>query len=299
LEIINYTNCPVCGSHNLFPVFEAKDYTVSSRLFALWECKHCSLRFTQDAPAAAFIGQYYQSDNYISHSDTKQGLVNTLYHHVRKRTLTHKQKLIARITGQDKGSLLDIGSGTGAFASHMEKAGWKVMGLEPDEQTRRRAHERYSIQLKPSEELFSISPGSYDAVTMWHVLEHVHDLHGYIHQLQRILKVTGKAFIAVPNYTSYDASVYKQYWAAYDVPRHLYHFSPAAMKMLLTKHQLKLLRTEPMWYDSFYVSMLSEKYKTGAPGYMKAFFSGISSNLRAAVDKEKCSSLIYVIEKNL
>lgn len=295
MERINYANCPCCGSADTGLGLTAKDHTVSGEVFSIWQCARCTLRFTQGAPNQASIGRYYQAENYISHTDTKAGIINGLYHRVRKRTLVGKEQLIKKYTGLSTGNLLDIGAGTGAFCRHMKEAGWAVTGLEPDEATRLRAHELHGLTLQPADELFRLSLHSYDALTLWHVLEHVHALHAYMKRIGEILTPQGKAFIAVPNYTSYDASVYKQYWAAYDVPRHLYHFSPRSMQFLLKKHRLTLAAVEPMWYDSFYVSMLSEQYKSGKAGYAKACAVGLASNARALFNKRRCSSVIYVI----
>jgi 2-polyprenyl-3-methyl-5-hydroxy-6-metoxy-1,4-benzoquinol methylase len=177
----------------------------------------------------------------------------------------------------------------------MEQSGWNVTGLEPDEAARVKAKELYGLNLHQSEELFNLSTETFDAITLWHVLEHVHDLHQYLDQLKRLLKPNGVLFIAVPNYTCYDAEIYKEYWAGYDVPRHLYHFSPTSVTQLLLKHSLQLKEIKPMWYDSFYVSMLSEKYKTGKNNILIALWNGYVSNLKALFNKEKCSSLIYIV----
>ncbi len=297
MGIINYASCPCCDSNDITKKLTAKDYTVSKENFEIWHCNACSARFTQDIPDPSSIGKYYQSENYISHTDTKKGLVNSLYHIVRKRTLYQKQRLIEQFSGLKNGSLLDIGAGTGAFASHMKKAGWTVLGLEPDETTRQRAFDLHEISLQSTGELFKLAPQSFDAVSMWHVLEHVHPLHDYLNQINKVLKPSGRAFIAVPNYTSYDAELYKGYWAAYDVPRHLYHFSPGSMKLLIEKHGMQLDRLQPMWYDSFYVSMLSEQYKSEKSNNFRAFINGLRSNITAYSNYEKCSSVIYVVKK--
>jgi SAM-dependent methyltransferase len=296
--LIHYDICPSCGSANLVPQFSATDHTVSHKDFLIMECGDCHLRFTQDVPDAASIGHYYRSEEYISHTDTRKGLVNSLYHLVRKQTLSRKHRLIQDATRLDKGSLLDIGAGTGAFAGYMKQHEWEVTGLEPDEPARALAASRYGLQLLPTEQLSELKAESFDAVTLWHVLEHVHTLHPYLEQLKKILKREGRIFIAVPNYTSYDAAVYTRYWAAYDVPRHLYHFSPDSLATLLNIHGLKLQATQPMWYDSFYISLLSEKYRNQGRGNMlRAGFTGAISNLKAFVDKSRCSSLVYVVGK--
>lgn len=296
--MITYTSCPVCKSNNILFFFSAKDYTVSGETFSIEKCHNCTFLFTQHVAEQKEIGRYYASENYISHSDTAVGFVNRMYHAIRKRTLHSKRKLIKKYTKKDNGSILDVGCGTGAFLNTMKTAGWKITGLEPDETARENAETLYGIKPQPSQDIFTLPPTSFDAITMWHVLEHVHQLHEYIEQLKNLINVNGKIFIALPNYTSYDAQYYRKYWAAYDVPRHLYHFSPKSMKILLEQHGLIVKETLPMWYDSFYVSMLSEKYKNGKSNMVKAFFIGLISNLKTILAPQKCSSLIYIIEKN-
>lgn len=292
---IHYTGCPVCGSPGIKYVFSVRDHSVSQEEFKIFECNKCSLRFTQDIPPQEMIGTYYKSEDYISHTNTSKGLVNRLYQSVRKRTLRNKQKLIQRLTGLENGSLLDIGSGTGAFANQMKAAGWEVTALEPDPGARKIGKELYNLEIQALENFFQLPQASFDTITLWHVLEHVHELHRYVEQFKFLLKPGGKLFVAVPNYTSKDASTYQAYWAAYDVPRHLYHFSPKAMKELMYKHDLKIAECLPMWYDSFYVSLLSSKYKKGKTNLVSAFFKGLGSNIKAMGDKQRCSSVIYVI----
>lgn len=297
--MIHYSHCPVCKKDSITRVFSAEDHTVSHQRFEIWHCNNCSARFTQDIPAQEAIGAFYASENYISHSDTKEGLVNRLYHTVRKRTLQSKMQLVKKETGKKQGTLLDIGCGTGAFLNTMQQAGWKITGLEPDEQARNKAAALYNISAREPGQLFNLPPGGFDAITMWHVLEHVHDLHGYVAQLKKLLAPGGRIFIAVPNYTSYDASVYKEYWAAYDVPRHLYHFSPRSMDVLTGMYGLTVNAIHPMWFDSFYVSMLSEQYLgKGKGNNVRAGIRGLLSNMKTMFDKKKCSSVIYVLAES-
>jgi len=295
--MIHFPGCPVCGSENIQFSLSAKDHTVSQNEFPVWHCNACTARFTQDVPAEKEIGSYYASESYVSHSGTKKGIVNKLYHMVRQRTLRSKRKLVINATGKANGTILDIGCGTGAFLHNMQEAGWNITGLEPDDIARSKANELYSIAPQDPSKLFELQPGSYNAITMWHVLEHVHNLHGYLQKINELLAPGGRVFIAVPNYTSYDAAAYKEHWAAWDVPRHLYHFSPASMEQLLNKFGLKLLTCKPMWYDSFYVSMLSEQYKNGKGNLIRASWIGFISNLKAIGNKRKCSSVIYVVGK--
>ena len=297
-KLIHYKGCPLCNSTEIAEALTARDHTVSQKTFSIWECSNCTLRFTQDVPDAASIVAYYQSEDYISHTNTRKGLVNSLYHMVRKQTLSDKRRLLCSATRMKSGKMLDIGAGTGAFVAHMKENDWDVTGLEPDEKAREVALTQNNVQLLSISEFYSLPPDSYDAITLWHVLEHVHDLHAYIGQLARLLKKEGRIFIAVPNYTSYDAKNYDAYWAAYDVPRHLYHFSPKALNALVKQHGFTIAAHKPMWFDSFYVSMLSEQYKTGKNNLFSAFWNGLRSNIRTTNNVKRCSSVIYIIRKS-
>ena len=294
---IHYNDCPACGSSSIKPVLTAIDHTVSGEKFAIWECADCTLRFTQDVPAEKSIERYYQSEDYISHTNTSKGFINRIYLAVRKRTLKQKIKLIGSVTNLKGGRILDLGSGTGAFVHEMQSHGWNATGLEPDGGARKIAKEMFDCELKNVDELFKLEKNSFDVITLWHVLEHVHDLHNYLRQLRSLLKENGRLIIAVPNYTSVDAGFYKENWAAYDVPRHLYHFSPVAMEKLMLTQGMSILAYKPMWFDSFYVSLLSEKYKKGKTNFIAATWTGLRSNLDALKDTKKCSSLIYIISK--
>lgn len=294
---VHYTNCPVCGSIEINPLLTAKDYSVSKEEFVIWQCSNCTLRFTQDVPDETSIGKYYQSSDYISHSNTKKGLVNQLYQKVRNYTLNQKASLITGKTVK-QGSILDLGAGIGVFLNTMKQKGWEISGIEPDEGARQQAKKLFNIELKDTGTLDQLTANSFDAITLWHVLEHVHQLHSYVERLKALLKPNGKIFIAVPNYESFDSSVYKLYWAAYDVPRHLYHFTPRAIKVLMEKHGLKVVSKKPMWFDSFYISLLSSKYKNGKTNWIGAGIAGVRSNLNALFNGDRCSSIIYIIEKN-
>lgn len=288
--------CPVCGSNAVSRALEAKDHTVSKQIFEIWSCQDCSFRFTQGVPGPESIGTYYKSDTYVSHSNTKKGLINRLYHAVRKRTLQQKLHLVRQVSGQMEGSLLDVGAGTGAFASVMQGAGWKVTGLEPDQDARKNAARDFQVQLQDLSHLFELPAGHYDAITLWHVLEHVHQLHEYLDTFKKILTEDGTLIIAVPNFTSFDAKYYGRDWAAWDVPRHLWHFSPKSMEVLMKKHGLLVTKMLPMKFDSYYVSMLSEGYHRGKRNLLRAFWEGLSSNQKAQGDPRKYSSVIYIIK---
>jgi 2-polyprenyl-3-methyl-5-hydroxy-6-metoxy-1,4-benzoquinol methylase len=286
--------CPVCNSNSTAPLFDVIDHSVSGEVFPVWCCNACAVAFTVGVPDIEHIGPYYQSDVYISHSETKKGLVNKLYHLVRKITLKQKVKLVENVSGLNKGKLLDIGSGTGAFASAMKEAGWKVVALEPDEAARNNARAIHGVHALSGEQIYTVSE-QFDVITLWHVLEHVHDLQGYVNRFVQMLKPGGRLIIAVPNYTSKDAAIYGTDWAAWDVPRHLYHFSPDSIKQLMNRNGMEVKEMKPMWFDSFYVSMLSEQYRKGS--MIRGVVNGLRSNIHALGNTSRCSSVIYVIGK--
>lgn len=289
--------CPGCGSPETLPVLEATDHTVSGQQFTIRECRSCSLRFTSPVPAQDEIGRFYQSEDYISHSDTRTGLVNKLYHLVRIFSLRQKKKWVETATARKTGRLLDIGCGTGAFLHVMKEGGWVGAGLEPDGGARQVAAEKYGLSVLAPGELYRLPRASFEAVTLWHVLEHVHDLHGYLDQIRTLLVPGGKAFVAVPNYTSPDARKYASGWAAYDVPRHLYHFSPAAFGSLAARHGFRVVRHVPMPFDAFYISLLSEKYVSGRTSYLSSLLTGLHSWRNARRRPLEASSVLYILDR--
>ncbi|MBI1343369.1 MAG: methyltransferase domain-containing protein [Terrimonas sp.] len=294
---IHHVVCPICGAGDVKNIFSVRDRTVSQENFRVVECNSCGLRYTQDAPDQASIGDYYKSEDYISHTDSSKTVINRLYKFVRHFTIRSKMKIVQRMTALKRGNLLDVGSGTGFFAGAMKKAGWQVTGLEPDQGARNVALASHQVKLEGMDELFRLPESSFDAITLWHVLEHVHELKRYVHQFRLLLREKGRILIAVPNYTAHDATVYQEYWAAYDVPRHLYHFSPESMKRLMDEQGMIIEKKIPMFVDSYYVSLLSSKYKKGKTNWWGALFTASVSNAKALFRPERCSSVIYVIRK--
>lgn len=293
--MITYLNCPVCEGTNFAEVMKAKDFTVSGELFGISHCNDCQHRFTNPVPSQEEIGPYYKSEDYVSHTNTGKGFIHGIYQMVRRFTLKSKRRLVCDASGLSNGKLLDVGSGAGAFLATMKLAGWECAGIEPDADARTVAKKDFGVEARPAEDFLGLMEGTQDVITMWHVLEHVHELQGYMTKLKALLKPNGKLLIAVPNYSSKDAKLYQANWAAYDVPRHLYHFCPTSMRSLLKRHGLKLVATHRMPFDSFYVSMLTERNTNGS--MIRGIWNGWRSWWVAFFDREHCSSLIYVIEK--
>ena len=273
-----------------------EDYTVSNKKFDLLYNSNLDMLETFPQPKEGDLAQYYESENYISHTDSKKSFIDKLYQIVKKHTLKNKLKLINSFETEGK-NILDIGCGTGDFLSVCKRDAWNVVGIEPNEKARTLAN----IKLfgnSPSQvlsDVIQINSKKFDVITLWHVLEHIPDLATYISTLKMLLKPTGVLVVAVPNFKSYDAAYYKQFWAAFDVPRHLWHFSQKAIQLLFSKAEMKLVKIIPMKFDAFYVSLLSEKNKNGNTNYLKAFFVGFLSNIKALKTKEY-SSLIYLIK---
>ncbi len=286
-------NCPVCGSEKSDLFITAKDYFLTGEKFSIVRCNECGFRYTNPRPEAEELTKYYDSSEYISHSDSHKGIFASVYQLVRKYTLGRKLALINRY--QPKGEILDIGCATGQFLNFMKKNGWNTTGIEPDIKTRERAVSEYGLQVFPEDQLDVFGKSSFDVITMWHVLEHVSKLNERIAQLKVLLKPKGTVFIAVPNCDAYEAKKYGAFWAGYDLPRHLYHFSKPDMKLLMENHGFTIVNILPMRFDAFYVSLLSGKYRDGKMHWLPSLWNGFWSNLKAG-NKNDYSSLIYVIK---
>jgi len=278
-------------SKNLKNYLTVKDNSVSKETFELLYDENLDFLITSPKPSENDLGRYYESDDYISHTDGKRSVFEKAYHFIKNIALKNKLSLINDLQ-KSKGILLDIGAGTGDFLLVAKQNGWKTIGIEPSEKAKAIA-EKKGVELKSN--LSNFANHSFDVITMWHVLEHVPNLENQIKELKRLVKPNGSIIIAVPNFKSFDAKYYKEFWAAYDVPRHLWHFSKTAIEKLFAQEDLRLEKILPMKFDSFYVSLLSEKYKTGKMNYIKAFSIGLKSNLKAKKNFEY-SSHIYVLK---
>ena len=281
-----------------------QDHTVSKEYFELLFDDNLEMFVTSPKPEESDLTKYYESDEYISHSNTKKSIIDKIYHLVRKYTIHQKIKLLDTFDKTYK-TILDIGAGTGDFLLACKKNDWEIKGIEPNVKAKAIAIKKFQSSkaniyntiedLKTAVKKQHLK--TFDVITMWHVLEHVPNLTEYISTLKQLLKPNGTLVIAVPNFKSYDAEHYKEFWAAYDVPRHLWHFSRIAIEKLFKAENMKVVNVLPMKFDSFYVSLLSEKYKTGSSNFLKAFYIGLQSNLKAKSTKEY-SSLIYIIQNS-
>tara|TARA_R110001599_G_scaffold160515_1_gene348305 strand:- start:16409 stop:17290 length:882 start_codon:yes stop_codon:yes gene_type:complete len=291
----NLEQCPLCGNPHFEHHSTVSDHFLSHEVFELMECSSCHLVFTNPRPTQTEIGPYYKSTDYISHSNKTKSISSILYKLVRSYTLRKKYKLIQSLLGQTSEiHHLDYGSGTGHFIDYTSKRGWVSKGYEPDQNAL--AHNNKSIQKLILHNFESIQLNTYDVITLFHVLEHVHDLNTVLELLIKQLKPNGILLLALPNHKSFDAEHYQQNWAGYDVPRHLYHFERNSVKFLAQQHGLKIDKIEPMVFDSFYVSMLSEKYVGNSMTLVRGILNGFKSN-RKATSNGEYSSLIYILRK--
>jgi 2-polyprenyl-3-methyl-5-hydroxy-6-metoxy-1,4-benzoquinol methylase len=289
--MISIIECPICKKKDLQHLTRCTDFTVSHETFDIRVCNHCNFGITTPRPENEKLGSYYESAEYVSHSGKTSGGVGAVYKIARNFTLNWKKALIKK--HKRTGSILDFGCGTGEFLHTMQTSGWRIDGVEPTAIARTKA-ETLTNQKIQSE---LTTDKKFDVITAWHVVEHVPNLMETVSKLKSLLTKDGIIFIAVPNFESPDAKKYKEHWAAFDVPRHLWHFSKKSINEILRQHGLKLITTVPMKLDAYYVSLLSEKYrnenKLSIGTMINASLSGLTSNMKASKNTNH-SSLIYI-----
>ena len=295
--MVHHTVCPLCSSDKIGLQLNCTDHFISGKEFAVYKCAACGFSFTQNYPEEREIAAFYESDSYISHSDTSVGFSNKLYRFARSLMLYRKKRLIQKITGLKKGTILDIGSGTGHFAYTMKKAGWLVKGIEINEKARNFAITHFDLDISSPDKISEINTGSFDCITLWHVLEHFHDPFNYFSEIYTLLKPGAVCVVALPNNSSYDAEHYNRFWAAWDVPRHLWHFNPVTFRLFseMAGFSLEKLRSLPL--DVFYISTLSEKYKGSGLSFIRGMAIAAWFAFLSFFNKKGSSSIIYILRK--
>lgn len=291
-KLIEINKCPLCSSDHISSYLNTKDFFFTQEEFSLTRCENCDFVFTNPIPKD--LSKYYETPDYLSHNTSDSGLLGKLYSTLRNINIKRKYKLVSKYCLQ--GNFLDIGCGTGELLSFFNKNNWSVTGVEPNKSAREFGRKTYDINIFNENKLDELNPGTFDIISMWHVLEHVPDLHNRLSQMLKLLKKDGTIFIALPNLASPDSKKYKEYWSALDVPRHLYHFTQNTFEQLISSHNMKLVHAEPMKFDSYYVSMLSEKYLKNPLYFPVAVINGFLSNLKARKENNY-SSMIFVVKK--
>jgi 2-polyprenyl-3-methyl-5-hydroxy-6-metoxy-1,4-benzoquinol methylase len=291
-------HCLICGEKRFKTIFNCTDSLVSGEDFAISVCENCGFTMTVSPPDEKNIGNYYLSENYISHSDLKRSLTEKLYHFARNYMLHNKWRLINKMTGLKSGELLDIGSGTGYFPAYMQNKGWITNGVEISDFARNYSYSKFGLEVYSPDKIEALSGKSYDCITLWHVLEHFQNPVYWLEKIRYLLKDDGVCLIAVPNASSTDAKWFRQFWAAYDVPRHLWHFSPDTLTKLITKNGFSLVRIKNMPLDVFYISILSYRNKKRCFPLIRGLITGSIISLRNIFRKNAASSLIYILRKS-
>ncbi|MGC9373808.1 MAG: class I SAM-dependent methyltransferase [Bacteroidales bacterium] len=295
MKKIVYSNCPLCQSHKIISTISLKDYSISKEPFEIWQCTQCHFLFTQNIPEEESIGSYYASEEYISHSDTKKGLVNRLYHIARKIMLEKKYRIIKRISSGK--TLLDIGCGTGYFLNYMKEKGYQTQGIEVNEQARNFGKQHFGLHIIPPEKLLNGEiHEKFKVVTLWHVLEHLYQPRLYLQRISEILDKDGILLLALPNPDSFDGKFYKKFWAGYDVPRHIWHFTPQTIARLVSANYT-ITKLKRLPFDSFYNSLLSEKYRDKYFRFLRGILIGLIAYAASLINIKKSSSVIYILKK--
>lgn len=293
--------CPICNSNmGRRSVLSAKDYLISHELFHVEQCVTCGGLFTNPRPNDLNISKYYHSSDYISHARSARSFTERLYMRVRNYMISLKIRFLNNFLPVSA-RVLDIGCGTGDFAEALNKRGYEAMGYEPNPGASKIAEEK-GIKLVTGEQaLLNIPDQTFDAITLWHVLEHLHQPVQMLEQCKRLLKPGGVLLLATPMHNCFDASFYKNEWAAWDLPRHLLHFSRESLVNLLERQGFEPRKRKGMPFDSFYVSLLSEQNRgTRSPviRYIRAIFIGMWSNMLAAGGKREWSSEMIAFTMN-
>lgn len=296
--MVHHVVCPLCSSEKIALHFSCNDHFISRKDFAIFKCSDCGFLLTQDYPEESEIAAFYVSEEYISHSDTSEGLSNKLYQIARTIMLSRKKVLVEKITGLKTGKILDIGSGTGYFATKMKRAGWQTRGIEINEKARNFSITNFGLEVDPPERITAYESNSFDCITLWHVLEHFHDPFKYISEIYRLLKPGGVCVVALPNSSSFDAKSYEQFWAAWDVPRHLWHFNPDTFRLFSDKSGFILENIKILPLDVFYISLLSERYKGSNMAFFKAMSKASFFAFMSVFNRNRSSSVVYILKKS-
>ena len=294
VKTTNMNNCPWCGKATDNSVLELKDYFLSKEDFKIMECPDCGLRFTSPRPAPDMIGKYYQSEDYYSHQQNNKGFIPRIYEFVKSFNIKYKAKLA--VEGLPQGKLLDIGCGVGDFLLHVKKLGWEVQGVEPSDEAKKIAETRLGFLPKSPKEYASFPDHSFDVITLWHVLEHIDDLHFQTSEIDRLLKPGGRLIIALPNFQSFDCQYYKEKWAAWDVPRHLNHFAPDVLRGMFSTIGFQVVDTQKLIWDAYYISFMSERFLGHRLPLLRGAWVGLQSNMKARKNG-LYSSLVYRFQK--
>lgn len=295
--MIHHNSCPVCNCPDIFFCLRCTDHLVTGKEFEMYKCRECGFLFTQDYPEESEIGSYYDSAGYISHSDSDKTIIEKGYQLARKFMLTRKKNIIGKVCKLTSGSLLDIGSGTGHFLNTLKMAGWVTKGIEINKSAREYSSAKFRLEVISPEEIGLLHDHEFDCITMWHVMEHFHNPGNYFKEISRLIKPGGTVLVALPNNDSADSKHYGPAWAAYDVPRHLWHFNPVTFSKFAGNNGFSVESTLNLPLDVFYISILSERIKGSKMAIFSGLIKGVIFSFASVFNKAKSSSLIFILKK--
>lgn len=289
--------CPLCGAIETVPYATCSDHASSRLQYLLLRCPACGVVFTDNHPEEDEMEQFETLDSQIRRADSPEGITERLYRHVRRRMLRRKAGLVVRQSYRDSGTLLNYGAKRGFFSDHMERKGWKVTSVDRHHENRQFSLEHFHHRMSGMQEMSDFTPETFDVITLWHVFEHENEPERLLDTFHRILRPGGILVMSCPNICSTDAMHYGPYWAAYDVPRHLWHFNPVSLNRLVHRHGFTLMHHEKMPYDCFYISIMSEQYMMHRLAFLRGMAYGLHSWLVSLTRRGRSSSIVYVFRK--
>ena len=265
---------------------ETKDYLVTGESFKVYLDQNNIIGKTHPIPQKEEMDKYYESEEYYPHSLNKKSLLAFLY------TITRKHMHLKRLTWirgyiKKNTSILDYGCGSGDFVKYLRSKSIDAYGYEPN-------YNFCEHDFLTNQEGWKNK--KYEVIVLWHVLEHIHNPFDLIQSLKKRLNKKGKILIAIPNFKSFDSKYYGKYWAGYDTPRHLWHFSRKGLGLMAKENNFKVLKVKSLHLDSIYVSCLSEKYKRSPFPLLIGIVIGCISILKSFFTKES-SSFLFVLKK--
>ena len=287
--------CPACGSPDIGSYTTITDHYYSKENFDIAACKGCGLRFTQNRPAPEEIGRYYDSENYASHDSGKKASVFLkVYQMARDYMLGLKFNLVRQFKPEWK-QVLDYGTGEGFFTEYLLKKGKDASGIEPSAVARENFKSRTGktlfedIDALPADKTFQV-------ITLWHVLEHIHTLRETMEKLTERLEQKGIIVIAIPNQKAKDLEAFGPHWAAWDVPRHLYHWDTDSLSAFMKSLGLVRIHTGQLPLDPFYIGMISARY--AGKGAVSGILTGLKSYFHGKSNPAEGSTLLTIWMKN-
>ena len=288
--------CLVCHSDQVRKVMDITDHLVSHESFILKECEQCKFRFISDPPEADVAYKYYETEEYVEHSDSSEGLINIVYHRARRWMLQYKYRIMKKAGRTQK--LLDFGTGTGYFINFMKTKGFQVHGVEISDKARKFGKESFQLDIHHPNDIYSDSfPTKFGYITFWHVLEHIYNPDEVLNRVRELMDDQGLLIVALPNYDCLEEKIYLNYWNGYDIPRHLWHWNKSSFIQYMERLGFQIKRTGMLPLDPFYNGLISESYRKKTWAHILIPFIGITSLLRGWLNHEKASSIVYYFEK--